>query len=90
MEDQPNALFNADISIKMNILILIPDEASWNMLRQLAASGLGESSGVQTQPQAMELGLGHRPLQPEQETIIEVPRVVDAVGVCKECVEDRA
>jgi hypothetical protein len=48
---------------------------------QLAASGLGDDPAAQPGPDEMELCLGELPFHAQQEPVIEVPRVVEAVFV---------
>ena len=48
---------------------------------QLAARGLVAQPAVQPRADQVQLGLGHRALQAEQQPVVEVRRRVDAVGV---------
>jgi len=48
---------------------------------QLAAAGLGDDSAAQPGPDEMELSFGEGTLKAQQEPVVEVPRVVEAVFV---------
>jgi len=39
------------------------------------------NAAVETGSEHMQLGLAHRPLQPEQQTVVEQRRMIDAVGI---------
>jgi hypothetical protein len=60
------------------------------MMHQLATLGFGQSAGVQPQPQTVQLSLRHRTLQAQQEPIVEVARIVDAVAVANQRIEQGA
>jgi hypothetical protein len=48
---------------------------------KLAATGLVAQPALQAGADQVQLGLGHRALQPEQQPIVELRRRVDAVGI---------
>ena len=48
---------------------------------QLAAAGLGDDPAAQPGPDEMELSLGELPFHAQEEPVVKVPRVVEAVFV---------
>jgi hypothetical protein len=48
---------------------------------QLAALGLGEPARQHPLPDQVQLCLAHRPLQAQQQPVVVIGRVVDAVGI---------
>lgn len=57
------------------------DQAHRDGRLQLAPLRLADDPAAKTRSQDVELGLGHRALEPEHEAIVEVGRIVDAVLV---------
>ena len=81
-EEKAHGVLNLLIGIEHQYLAArIVDVANRRTHPELAATSLVELAAEQTRAQQVELGLTHRPLQPEQQPIVEVPRVVDAVLV---------
>ena len=48
---------------------------------QLAAAGLGDDPAAQPGPDEMEFGFGELPFHPQEEPVVKVPRVIQAVFV---------
>jgi hypothetical protein len=61
--------------------VLVAVEADREVQGQLAALCLVAQPAVQPGADQVQLGLGHRALQAEQQPVIEVLRRVDPVGV---------
>jgi hypothetical protein len=61
--------------------ILVAIEPDGEVHPQLAALGLGAQPAVQTGADQVQLGLGHRALEPKQQPVVELRRRVDPVGV---------
>ena len=61
--------------------VLVAIESDGEVHPQLATLGLGPQSAVQAGADQVQLGLGHRALEPEQQPVVEVRRRVDPVGV---------
>ena len=59
----------------------IVDEPYGQRHDQLAAAGLGQLTAAQPGPDEMELSLADLPFHPEDQAVVEVPRVVEAVLV---------
>ena len=66
------------------------DEADRQGQRELAAARLVEDAAAQARAQHVQLRLAHRALEAEQQPVVEVRRVVDAVLVQDERVGQRA
>src|SRR5213076_3646364 len=76
------AVTTASSGMKQNLALgLTPHEAHRQATPQLAACSLIANAAVETGSEHMQLGLAHRPLQPEQQTVIEQRRMIDAVGI---------
>ena len=69
---------------------LVVVETDRQELPQLTAGGLVPQPGGQPGPDQMQLGLAHRALQTEHQPVVEIRRVVDAVGVGDQRVGQRA
>src|SRR5262245_63809343 len=68
--------------MKQNLTVgLTPHEAHGQATPQLATCRLIANAAVETGSEHMQLGLAHRPLQPEQQTVVEQRRMIDAVGI---------
>jgi hypothetical protein len=61
--------------------VLIAIEPDRQRQAQFAALGLVAQPAVQPRPDQVQLGLGHRALQPEQQPVVELARRIDAVAV---------
>src|SRR5438128_3549071 len=59
------------------------------MMNQFPAFGLGKPAGIQSQTETVQLCLADMTLNSEQKFVIEIPRVVDAVGVADQRIEQR-
>src|SRR5580658_2984744 len=60
---------------------LTPDEARRYTAAQLASGGLMANPAVETGPQNVQFGFRHGALETEHEAVVEVARVVEAIGV---------
>ena len=61
--------------------VVVVDVADRQRGAQLAAGGGGAFRALQPAGQQVQLGLAHRALQPQQQPVVEVGQVVDAVAV---------
>jgi hypothetical protein len=66
------------------------DVANGRMVEQLAATGLVQPPFVHPSPQEVQLGLTHDALQAQQQPVVEVGRVVQAIIVAQQRMEDAA
>src|SRR6185369_11424575 len=62
-----------------------PDEACRQATPQLSALSLVADAAVETGSEHMQLGLAHGALEPEQQTVVEQRRMIDAVGIPSSC-----
>ncbi len=72
---------------RAGLVVVEPDRQE---LAQLTAGGLVPQPGGQPGPDQVQLGLAHRALQAEHQPVVEVGRVIDAVGVGDQRVGHRA
>jgi len=73
------------VGMKQHLAVgLAPHEAHGQATPQLATCGLIANAAVETGAQHMQLGLAHRPLQPEQQTVVEQRWMIDAVGIANQ------
>ena len=68
----------------------VVDEPRWQTAVQFAPAGFVENASAQTRPKHVEFGFAHGSLQAEQQPVVEVRGVVDAVFVQNEGVRQRA
>jgi hypothetical protein len=61
--------------------VLVAIEPNRQGEAQLAALSLAAQPAVQPRADEVQLGLGHRALQPQQQPVVEIDRRIDAVGV---------
>ena len=73
-----------------HLVVVVVVEADRQALPQLTAGGLVPQPGGQPGPDQVQLGLAHRALQTEHQPVVEVGRMVDAVGVGDQRVGQRA
>ena len=66
------------------------DIATRQVQAELATQSLGTLPGVQARLEQMQLCLAHRAFETQQKAVVEVARVVDAIGVGDEGVEQGA
>jgi hypothetical protein len=60
---------------------LAPDEACRQATPQLSARRLVADAAVETGSEHVQLGLAHRGLQAEKQTVVEQRRMIDAVAI---------
>lgn len=60
---------------------LTPDEPDREPAAQLAAGGLAADPALEPRPERVQLGLGHRALESQQEAVVERAGVIKAIGV---------
>jgi hypothetical protein len=64
-----------------------PDVADRGRTQQLTSSGLVELALIHPLLEDMKLRLAHHPVQAEQEAVVVIRRIIQAVGVGQECPE---
>ena len=75
------ALLDLRIRVEDHPTLAVVREADGQGRLELSAPGLAEHASAQPGSQHVELGFGHRALEPEEQPIVEVARVVDAVFI---------
>ena len=85
-----DTLSDAGIGVQQDALPGVVDETDGQAHLQLAAPGLVENAPAQPGAQHMQLRLAHRPLQAQQQAVVEVRRIVDAVLVEDQGIGQRA
>ena len=89
-KEQPHALLHLRVGVEDHPPGAVVHQAHRQPAAQLAAAGFVENAATQARPQDVQLRLAHRPLQPEQQAVVEVRRIVDAVFVEDQGVGQRA
>src|SRR5499427_3708728 len=70
------------IRVKTNFAVfLTPDKTNGQAAPELAARGLIANAAIKTGAQYVQLGFAHCALQPQQESVIEHRRVIEAVAI---------
>ncbi len=69
------------VGVDHGVAVVVVDEPDRQREAQLPPAGGGTFGALQAAGQEVQLGLRHRPLEPQQQTIVEVRQVVDPVGV---------
>ena len=80
-KQQRDRVAHLPIGIELHVVGGIVDEAHGEPDPQLPPAGFGEVASLQPRAQQVQLRLAHRALEPQQEPIVEVRRIVDAVFV---------
>jgi hypothetical protein len=80
-EHLPDGLLHTGIRVKHDAPGGVVDQPDRQEHAQFAAAGLGQLPADETGPDEMQLGLAHRALEPEQQPVVEVGRVIQAVLV---------
>src|SRR5262249_10854268 len=89
-EDQSKSPLHSLVRMLLDSAVSGSDVAHRQPEDQSATAGLGEQSFVGPLPDPAQLRLAHRPFQSEQEAIIKLPRIVDALAVDDESVREPA
>ncbi len=89
-EQPPQAMLHLPIGVEHERAIAVVDQPHGRAHLQLAAARLVQDPALQTCPQHVQFGLAHRALEPEQQAVVEVRRVVHAVLVADQRVGQRA
>ena len=89
-EERAQCLLHLAVGVEHDVSGGVVDEAHGEPHLKLAAGSLGALTAEQAGAQDVQLGLAHRALQPKQQAIVEVGRVVEAVLVEDQRVRERA
>ncbi len=77
------------IGVEDHLAGLVVDEADRQRGPQLPARGGGLLAGLQPLRHHVQLHLAHRGLQPQQHPVVDIARIVDAIGVDQQRLGDR-
>ena len=80
-EDQPNRSRHVFVGIDLDLAHFAPAKAGRKHEAELAALRLGIASGNAALAHQAQLIFRHRPLQPEQQAIVDEPRIIGAVRI---------
>ena len=86
----PERLLDALVGVEHDLAGRVGDEPDRQRQRQLTTAGLGEDAAAQPCAEEVQLRLRHLPLQPEQEAVVELAGVVEAVLVQDQRLAERA
>lgn len=90
LEKESNAFLHLLVGVEHRLVVGIVDEADRQGTLQLAAARFVQDPALQTSPEHMQFRLAHRSLKPQQETIIEVRRIIHAVFIENQRVSESA
>jgi len=76
--------------IEHNLAGRVIDEPDGQRDGEFASPGFGELAAAQAGPDEVQLGLAHGALEPEEEPVVELAGVVEAVLVADQRVGERA
>src|SRR5207249_5608574 len=89
-EEEADGLLDLLVGVEDHAVVRVVAEADGQRRLELAAARLVEDAAPQPRPEDMQLRLTHRALEAEQEPVVEVRRIVDAILVEDEGVRERA
>ena len=82
VEDGADRAGDGGIGVEADLAVaLAPDQADRQTPPQLAAGRLIANATVEPGAQDVQLGLGHRALEPQHQTIVEGGGMIDTIGV---------
>ena len=84
-EHVPQRVLHAGVRVQHDFAGRVVDQADGQGHGQFAAAGLGQLSAAEPGPDEVQFGLAHGALQPEQQPVVEIAGVVDAVLVADQC-----
>ena len=88
-EQVTQRVLNGAVGVKHDVPGRVIDQADGERHRKLAAAGLGQDPALQPGADEVQLGLGHRALQAEQQAVVEVGRVIEPVLVADQRSRER-
>ena len=84
VEDQPYHLLSLLVGVEGQPAAGFAHIADRRVVEQLATAGLVQSPLVHSEEQEVQLGLAHDALQTQEQTVVEVGRVVQTIVVAQE------
>lgn len=89
-EEKPAALANLRVGVGDRPASRVADKSCWQAHLELGTPRLVEDASPQAGTEHVQLGLGHRALEPEDEAVVEQIGVIDAVLVEDQGARQRA
>ncbi len=90
LEEVGDALLDLAIGIEHHLARRVVDQANRQRHPERASTRLIQDTASEPRPQHVQLGVGHGALEPEQEPVVEVARIIDTVLVEDQRVGQRA
>ena len=81
VEDQAHHLLNLLVGVQRQAARRLADIADRRVVEQLAAAGLAQPPLVHPGAEEVQLGLAHDALEPQEQAVVEVGRVVQPIVV---------
>lgn len=89
-EQRSHGVLHLPVWVELHLAVCDVDEADGQSQLQLSAADLGHVSAMHSRAQHMQLGFTHRALQAQEQPVIEMHWVVDAILVQDQCVAQSA
>ena len=90
VEDQPHHLLRLLVGVQGQAASRLADIADRRVVEQLAAAGLVQPPLVHPGAEEVQLGLAHDALETQEQTVVEVGRVVQSIVVAQQGAEQAA
>ena len=90
VEQVTQRVLHAGVGIEHDPSRRVIDQADREWCLQLAAASFGQDPALQAGADEVQLGFGHRALEPEQQPVVELARVIEPVLVEDQRVGHRA
>ena len=79
VKEEPQALLHLLVRVQDGLVRWAIEEADRQRRLQLAAPGFVQNATLQAGFEDMQLGLAHGPFEPQQEAVVELGRIIEAV-----------
>ncbi len=89
-EQVRDRLTHAEVGVEHDLVAGVVDQPDRQAHLQLAAARLGQLPAAQPGPDEVQLGLGHGALEPQQQAVVELARVIESVLVADQRAGQRA
>lgn len=89
LKQEGHGLLDCAVGVGDDAARQVVGQADWQRDLQLGAAGLGQDAALQAGADEVQLGLAHRALQAQQQTVVEVAGVIEAVLVAHQRARQR-
>ena len=79
VEEGRQCVLHLAVGIEDHAIVVVIDQSGGQAHLQLAAARLALDAALQARAEHVQLGFAHRSLQPQQQPVVEMARVVQAV-----------